>query len=1463
MDQVFSWIADNIGQDWMEKWIGQIQFFPNFGSVYNAGIRMKNCVVPSSTLPFWLFLPVLAISISPNLFSQNIHFERIPNELGLSQNLISALYQDRDGFLWVGTKDGLNRYDGYHFEVFQHDPFDSTTISDNYIFDILEDRQGRLWIATSTGLNLLDRRTGIFHRLLPPPTVPQLTLPITENYPGLSSKTINVLLEDKEGNIWIGTQNGGLVKMELPPDVLDFARARFTAFMKTETENSLWEKSVHHLAQDESGAIWANSAGKISIVSKQGSDGAYQIKRLHWKDFDPKWDGYDHANFLYVVKGEGQPDEHFYSVFTDPKGAVWMKTAGGFAKWKPFEKQFQLFSLDIDFEKYKDGPLAGANAAGVFDQRGQVWIGGIGALVVYDTLTHKIVLRNHVQEESLANLPDVGLMVVTEDRTGNIWVGSNGKGLYKYSPQLKKFGGKNGMDQWRGGSVRCIYETSDGIVWLGLTNLQLLRWDRKTGEASPVILEQERWPRPRAAGLDYFFTMQEDAQGNLWLGSELGLFKFHLMGKEIEKWDYYQIFRDKGKGEPGSVIDMCIDGKGQIWLLNRSEFGRFDPATGYYDGHNYLAVSGGERLPNTFPCIYQQDENTFWLGTDEGLLKFDVGQAAFTFYTSNARNPNNLSQRQVKCIHPDPTSPDQVLWIGTGGGGLNRFDLTTGRFTHFKKKDGLPDNVVYGILDDEEGNLWLSTNQGLSKFNPRTGQFKNYSTENGLQDNEFNSGAYFKSNSGELFFGGINGVNAFWPASIKDNLFVPRVKITKFKLANKTVDFKTPGSPLKQPITETTELVLTWKDKIFSFEFASLDLSAPERNQYAYRLDGFHDDWQYIGPERTATFTNLNPGQYIFRVKATNHDGVWNEEGTSLKITILPPWWATWWAFMVYVLLFAGTAYGFYKFQLNRKLEHAEAERLKELDTLKTRLYTNITHEFRTPLTVILGNLEIMKSEIEKTLSELPVSKFLISKISITQRNSKNLLRLINQLLDLSKLDAGTMSMNLVQGDIINYLQYLTESFYSLANEKKVRLTFYTEIQELVMDFDEVKIQHIVYNLLSNALKFTGEGGKVVLHARQEGGNDQPYLKLKVHDTGVGIPERQLPLIFDRFYQADSSHTRKSEGTGIGLALTKELVRLMGGSIDVESAPGKGTTFTLLLPVRLVTETTVPKKGLPLSRTITPERLPDLQAAPTPIEKVETEARVGEKPVLLVIEDNADVVNYIVGLLEKAYEIRTAPDGRAGIEQAFEIVPDIIISDVMMPEKDGYEVCETLKSDERTSHIPIILLTAKAADEDRITGLRKGADAYLMKPFNKEELFVRLQKLLDLRRSLQERYASATDSNSTPDAVKTEPTLEDIFLQKIQQVIQEKMDDTELGIQVLCHAVHLSHTQVFRKLKALTGENPTNYIRKMRLQKAAMLLKTTKKNVSEIAYEVGFSDPNYFSRAFHEEFGEPPTAMRN
>ncbi|MEZ4961857.1 MAG: two-component regulator propeller domain-containing protein [Saprospiraceae bacterium] len=1423
---------------------------------------MKSNLPAHLNFPFRFLLAVFLCTACPGLFSQNIQFERIPNELGLSQNLITALCQDQQGFIWVGTKDGLNRFDGYSFKVFQHDPFDSTTISDNNIKCLLEDRQGRLWVGTGNGLNLLDRATESFQRLYATGEIPSDAPAVIKNHPGLSSHDVQSLMEDREGQIWVGMAQGSLVRMrwqtaEAPP-----AQANFTVFLPTAEEASLWGKGIKSMAQDEAGTVWVHSEAKLCKINWDKQQENYRINRLDWEDFDPQWPGYQQTDFLNVDQRQEQLDQRFYTIFKDQSGAVWLVSAGGFAKWLPQRKTFQLFPLNVDSIDFNSPPLLSIDGAGGFiDPKGRIWVNGFGSLVVYDTLSRRMVARYHRRDKATPDFLKAGTRSLMADAIGNVWVGTNGNGLFKYTPRRKRFSGQVGAQLFDVGSVRAIHQSTDGAVWVGTTRPSLLRVDLETREAQAINLNFTDAYRDYNLPYHQLFAIEEDQAGNLWLGGTKGLLRVPLAVEERDEWAFFSIYKDFFFP---NVLALHLGPEAdEIWLLSHSEFGRFDPVTGKFHGQDFLDASGGKKIMGAnLPCLFRQNENTFWIGTDKGLLKYEVDRNRFSFLTTDPQDERSLSHPVVKCIYPDPKQPERILWIGTGGGGLNRLDLQSGKFSYFKKKDGLPDDVVYGILDDEAGNLWISTNQGLSRFNPETGIFKNYTAKDGLQDNEFNSGAFFKSKDGMLFFGGIGGFNAFLPSAVKDNEYVPPIVITDFKLANQSVDITAEDSPLKTDISQTEELVLNWKHNIFSFEFASLDYTEPGKNQYAYRLEGFDDEWQYIGTQRSATFTNIDPGEYTFRVKGTNHDGTWNEEGTSLKITILPPWWKTWWAYLGYAILLGAAGYVFYKFQLNRRLEQAEAERLKEMDSLKTRLYTNITHEFRTPLTVIMGMTEkLALGSWQSAVSERDKS-MLGHSFLLIQRNGKNLLRLVNQLLDLSKLDSGKMTLDLVQTDVVNYLQYLTESFHSIADDKNIQLTFYSEEPELTMDCDEAKLQHILYNLLSNGIKFTPSGGKIIVHLRQILQDGQPYLKVVVQDNGIGIPPNKLPHVFDRFYQVDSSTTRKGEGTGIGLALTKELVEIIGGSISVKSREGTGTDFTVLLPVcrssvaRQFDGSTV-ERNAPFEisgQNVANEKITlsaDWQT---------DESGTDERNRLLIIEDNRDVTAYLVSILENDYQIETAEDGQAGIEKALETIPDIIISDVMMPRKDGFEVCRALKLDERTSHIPIVLLTAKADDKAKITGLKTGADAYLMKPFNREELFVRLEKLIELRNQLQKKYAQADPPDPQPSA--TEPTLDDLFMQKFKQAIEKKMELSDLGVDDLCEELSISRTQLFRKTKALTGESPVRLIQQMRLRKAKELLRTTELNVSEIAYEVGFTDPAYFSRAFNKEFGMSPSTIR-
>ena len=582
-------------------------------------------------------------------------------------------------------------------------------------------------------------------------------------------------------------------------------------------------------------------------------------------------------------------------------------------------------------------------------------------------------------------------------------------------------------------------------------------------------------------------------------------------------------------------------------------------------------------------------------------------------------------------------------------------------------------------------------------------------------------------------------------------------------------------------------------------------------------------------------------------MKAAGVEGNWGPV-FSYDFTIRPPWWISTGAYLLYAFLALAGFYGWYNYNLRRQLKKAETRRMKELDHLKSRLYTNITHEFRTPLTVIMG----MAEQLSENTADLPTpyQEKITNGLHLIQRNGQSLLRLINELLDLSKLDAGKLKLKMIQGDIVAYLQYLTESFYSMAEDKGIRLTFYSEEESLLMDYDEGKIQQIVYNLLSNAIKFTPSRGKVIFHILIKKQQGRERLQMKIKDTGAGISPEELGHIFDRFYQADGSSTRKGEGTGIGLALTKELVELMKGEIKVESTPDKGSTFTIHLPI---SQDAPLQPGLSSGQTNASPSFSLLGAFDTLIQSTISNKKLNA-PILLIIEDNPDVTLYIQNLLEEDYTIHTAENGQIGIDRAIELVPDIIISDVMMPEKDGYEVCYTLKQDERTSHIPIILLTARAGQEDRIDGLHHGADAYLTKPFQKQELLVRLKKLVELRRKLQARLTDqATD-------LKTDP--ESLFLEKLREIVQTHLDHSDFGVPQLAENLLMSQMQVYRKLKALTGQTPSQFIRNIRLQKGKELLQTTNLTISEIAYKVGYADPNYFSRTFHSEFKVSPRDFR-
>jgi signal transduction histidine kinase/DNA-binding response OmpR family regulator len=848
-----------------------------------------------------------------------------------------------------------------------------------------------------------------------------------------------------------------------------------------------------------------------------------------------------------------------------------------------------------------------------------------------------------------------------------------------------------------------------------------------------------------------------------------------------------------------------------------------------------------------------------------GLNKFDKKEEKFYSYKHDPNNPNSISNNLVSTIYQDKNG---VLWIGTEGGGLNRLvpsdkEEFPPTFIQYRQKDGLSNDFVYGILEDKHHNLWLSTKNGLSKFNPDAvddkgiampSAFRNYYAYDGFQDNEFTFGSNFKNSKSEMFLGGPNGFNAFYPDSLKENLTIPPVVITDFKVLNKNYDLDT-------SITEIDKIILSHNENFFSFEFAVLDYIAPEKNNYAYKLDGLENDWNYVDNRNFAHYTNLSPGKYVFRVKGSNNNGIWNEEGTSIRIIITPPWWKSWWAYVSYVCLLFGLIYFVRRYELNRqylkhswKLKQMEADKFQEIDRMRSRFFANISHEFRTPLTLIKGPVQQMLSKDFKGNIEKQYQMIL--------RNTNRLMQLINQLLDLSKLESGQIKLRTSPEDIIPLMKGLAQSFESLSNQRNITLQFQSYENKIIAYIDRDKFEKIIVNLLSNAFKFTPEGGKIIVDfgmPKVELKTNSKIATISISNSGPGIPAERLDKVFDRFYKADESYTKDSEGTGIGLALTKELVELHHGEIKVKSEAGKGATFTIHLPLgkkHLLPEEIIPEPTEISSKT----EMDSIEFEPllSSETKVETTSHQGVKdsPTLLIVEDNPDMRDYMHGCLESCYSIREAENGEKGIQQALRYSPDLIISDIMMPKMDGFQFCAKIKTDERTSHIPVILLTAKASGESKIEGLETGADDYLTKPFDTRELQVRIKNLIEQRRQLQEKFRRGIIVQPGDIAVTS---IDEQLLQRAINAVENNISDPAFDTAAMAKEVGASRMLLHTKLKALTGQSTGEFIRTLRLKRAAHLLQQGYGNVSQVAFDVGFQSLSYFAKTFRKQFGQSPS----
>jgi signal transduction histidine kinase/DNA-binding response OmpR family regulator len=852
--------------------------------------------------------------------------------------------------------------------------------------------------------------------------------------------------------------------------------------------------------------------------------------------------------------------------------------------------------------------------------------------------------------------------------------------------------------------------------------------------------------------------------------------------------------------------------------------------------------------------IIEDSDSTIWVGTLNGLHALkrqpDNTFAYKAYYQTN--QPGSLSSNRVMVLYEDPA---RTMWFGTFDNGLNRFIKEKGIFETYSEENGLTNNSIKGVIADQEGNLWISSTAGISKFNPDSKKLKNYSKADGLNSNTFNPEACLKSKSGYFIFGGDNGFNIFHPDSIRDNLIPPIMYLTDLKLNNKSARIGEHNSPLKKHIGLTTNLSLSYEQRSFAIDFVALNYGPSSRNQYCYKLEGFEETWNYVGTDHSATYTNIDPGYYVFLVRGSNSDGVWSDSPARLEITIYPPLWKTWWALLLYFTVFVFLVYLFLKIRTAQiriknqlKLEKIAREKEHELTQSKMNFFTNISHELRTPLSLILMPLENVVSSPE-------ISIKIKKSLSTAYKNASNLMRLVNELMDFSKFDEVKPTLTVQLGEVVRFITEIASTFNEVSERKNIRMILLPSFPEIYGWFDSDKLEKIIRNLLSNAFKFTHDEGEIRILIKAFDPDENPglpyrYLEITVIDNGIGIAPEEMPKIFNKFYQAKLTSSIPHSGTGIGLSLTQTLLDVHRGNITVESICGKETKFIVRLPIDK-----------------TAFRQDEIQETPIEVINNTSNSQVADydhividqnigKPELLVVEDNDELRGFLVAEFNLEFSVTEAADGTDGFRIACEKVPDLIISDIVLPGKTGLCLCREIKSDIRTSHIPVVLLTAKASMEDQVVGLESGADAYIPKPFSIRVLKAQVKQIIIARKKLYARYSQ--DAYLMPASL-TDNLIDKEFLQKAVDYIDSNLCNTQLSVESIAVLFNISRSQVYRKIKALTGQTVVEFIRTIRLKHALRLMEEKKYNFSEIADQTGFNSLSYFTRSFKDQYGKAPS----
>ncbi len=1405
---------------------------------------------------------------------------------GLSNNEITGIIQDNTGYIWIGTQNGLNRFNGYYFDIFRMDAPGKNNLPGSNITALFLDDSGRLWAGTES-LSLYDPGSGSFSHLF--------------HLPGPDHNSVNSIINDDNGRLWIASYNGVMIfdpgtgdvqKLEyreeigIEPALIETLLREGAPGRVISRAAALLERSFpsHEILLNELLGEGNNSGDiryyrKIVDQSTRKPDpGSLLSNHIVTLARDPGgyiWVVYGHGglsridpssmekrHFTGIVKKTGAIDQ-INDIVIDGK-SIWIATSNAGLKLLDLSDG-SVANIELDGEKYIQHLRLESN---------ELWISDNQGLVIYKTDSG---------EFSRAGILIPGQGIITSfigkftfrDNQDNIWVGTHYTGVLMSTPHRNFRTLRTDMAPPAGNpqnAVSSVAVDHNDNVWVGYVkgDVEFFEGDMISGS----ILRRPGFPDTPAT--DVFKIYSRDNE--IWVGSYSGGAEVYDTGGNLKRSLIYD--PDRAGGLPGNDIrDISADGKGNIFLaVHGSGIARVDAGTGFVTTISHDPDDpAGSILSNWTQAVLAENDGYIWTGSVDGLSRYSPeGKNVMNWQFERA----SRSHMNIRCLYRELGG---TLWLGTDYGVI-AFEPSSASWQRITMDEGLSNSMVTAVIGDKNGDLWISTKRGLnllkrslmgedpvvylqsanaSEINELINTFD---FSDGMPGDVFSPRAAASSGNGHLFFGNSAGVIWFHPDSIRINPHVPPVIISGLSLFNIDVQIGDETGILNRVPHHQERIKLKYNQRMITLEFHALNYIFPERNMYAYKMEGFDEDWIYTGSRREATYTNLNPGQYKFRVKASNNNGIWNEEGSSLDILIRPPLWRTNVAYALYAVLIAMLVFMLRQVMLIRAHARLEVSKAREIDDIKTAFFTDVSHEFRTPLTLIEGPAEKLLKEKEQFDWQRDFYQ-----VNLMHRNVQRLKLLITELMEFRKLTEGRRQLKIMKCDLSLLLKDIANAFDYLADEKNI--DFRLKLSDPVLEtwFDPKIMEKVMFNLLSNAFKFTPSGGCIQVEMKINRQSDEiisdfyarEYIRIEISDTGPGIPDELIQKVFERYFQSDSNKV-KTEGSGIGLALVKELVNLHKGQVEIKPSQSPmfhaGTTFVVKLPFgeeyypgSIADEVYQgPDKSELLKKTMA------LANYGTVTEPAASQ-RPEQQHTILIVEDDEETRKWLENELQPAYNVFTSPAGEAGSEIAGSEIPDLIISDILLPGMDGYEFCSAIKSDIKTEHIPVILVTACSEDKDMLRGLEAGADDFITKPFVLEELKLRIKNCITARIKLRQKFLKDFHTPGTTDNFNAD----DRFISKALRIVNENISRPDLDVDFFVSEIGMSRAQLYRKFHALTNQTVKEFVRTVRLKKAAVMLDSGKYNVSEAAWAVGFGDLPYFTRTFKAQFGITPSRYAN